>query len=92
MRTAKIVLLTLLSAGVLATFAAAAVIYAGVFNVAATEFVAFFFQRHAKTVVAGQSQLGEGAGIGQHQADTDFAALSAGRQDQARGCRSQNGS
>ena len=37
MRTAKIVLLTLLSAGVLATFAAAAVIYAGVFNVAATE-------------------------------------------------------
>jgi mono/diheme cytochrome c family protein len=37
MRTAKIVLLTLLSAGLLGAFAAAAVIYAGVFNVAATE-------------------------------------------------------
>ena len=37
MRTAKIVFLTLLSAGILATVAAAAVVYAGVFNVAATE-------------------------------------------------------
>ncbi|WP_375276274.1 c-type cytochrome [Methylorubrum thiocyanatum] len=37
MRTAKIVLLTLLSAGILASFAAATAIYAGVFNVAATE-------------------------------------------------------
>lgn len=37
MRTVKIVLVTLLSAGVLSVLIAAAVIYAGLFNVAATE-------------------------------------------------------
>jgi mono/diheme cytochrome c family protein len=37
MRTAKIVLLTLLSAGILSLVGAAAVIYAGLYNVAATE-------------------------------------------------------
>lgn len=37
MRTAKIILLTLLSAGILSLVGAAAVIYAGLFNVAATE-------------------------------------------------------
>ena len=68
------------------------VVHFEIFNLATAEFVAFFFQSHAKTVVAGQSQLGEGAGVGKHHAYADFGVLRACRQHQAGGGRAQNGS
>ena len=50
------------------------------FDLAPTHFAAGFLQSHAKPVVNGHTQLCEGAGIGQHQANAQFGVLSVGWQ------------
>ena len=61
---------------------------------AATQFAALFVDGHAHAVFDGHAQLGKGAGVGQHQADTDFAALGqcALRHQQAGRSGAQEGS
>jgi hypothetical protein len=54
-----------------------------IFNVPATEFVAFFFQCHAKSVVTRQAKLRKRAGVRQHQPDTHFGVLGPGGKHQS---------
>ena len=69
------------------------VVYLEPFDFTPAKFAAFFVDGHAHTVFNGHAQLSKGAGVGQHQAHTDFIALGAGHlwQQQSGGCGANDG-